>query len=109
MDLNPCIPRSNLGNRMNLFFYYDCFYLILFSFCYVFFCHYYYSANLQIQHYCLYSDSPTLLPLIMPRPPSNFGALIFYLSDAMRIWISGQYALPKSAGDHVTGQFVYEY
>ena len=24
----------------------------------------------QIQHYCLYSDSPTLLPLMMPRPPA---------------------------------------
>ena len=36
----------------------------------IFFCHYYYSANLQIQHYCLYSDSPTLLLLMMPRPPA---------------------------------------
>ena len=23
-----------------------------------------------IQHYCLYSDSPTFLPLMMPRPPA---------------------------------------
>ena len=35
-----------------------------------FFCQYYYSANLQIQHYCLYPDSPTSLPLMMPRPPA---------------------------------------
>ena len=26
--------------------------------------------TMQIQHYCLYSDSPTLLPLMMPRPPA---------------------------------------
>ena len=36
-----------------------------------FFCHYYYSANLQIQHYRLYSVSPTLLLLIVPRPPAH--------------------------------------
>ena len=42
----------------------------LYSFFYVFFCHYYYSANLQIQHYCFYSDSPTLLPFMMPKPPA---------------------------------------
>ena len=24
----------------------------------------------RIQHYCLYSDSPTCLPLMMPRPPA---------------------------------------
>ena len=45
------------------------------NFCFIdfflcFFCHYYYSANLQIQHYCLYSLSPTLLLLMMPRPPA---------------------------------------
>ena len=44
-------------------------YLFIYFF-YVFFCHYYYSANLQIQHYCLYSVSPTLLLLMMPRPPA---------------------------------------
>ena len=39
-------------------------------FFYAFFCHYYYSANLHIQHYCLYSVSPTLLLLMMLRPPA---------------------------------------
>ena len=50
---------------VHLFIYFFC----LFIFFYVF-CHYYYSANLQIQHYCLYSVSPTLLLLMMPRPPA---------------------------------------
>ena len=45
------------------------FFIIIFFYIY-FFGHYYYSANLQIQHYCLYSDSPTLLPLMMHRPPA---------------------------------------
>ena len=39
-------------------------------FFFFFFFHYYYSAYLQIQHYCLYSVSPTLLLLMMPRPPA---------------------------------------
>ena len=26
--------------------------------------------TVQSQHYCLYSDSPTLLLLMMPRPPA---------------------------------------
>ena len=33
----------------------------------IFFCHYYYSANMQIQHYGLYSVSPTLLLLGLQR------------------------------------------
>ena len=64
------MPGSNLRNRMIFF---------------MFFCHYYYSANLQLSQflmvflptlansthdYCLYSVSPTLLPLMMPRPPA---------------------------------------
>ena len=61
-----CVPGSNLGNRMFFLFFYD-FFIYLFI---LFFCHYYYSANLQIQHYCLYSVSPTLLLLMMPRPPA---------------------------------------
>ena len=43
----------------------------IFIYIYIFlnvFCHDYYSANLQIQHYCRYSDSPTLFALMMPRP-----------------------------------------
>ena len=56
---------------MTCFFFFVLFFLFfLFIFFYVFFYHYYYSANLQIQHYCLYSVSPTLLLLMMPRPPA---------------------------------------
>ena len=46
----------------------------------IIFCHYYYSANLQIQHYCLYSDSPTLLPLMMPRPPALSALRYLYIT-----------------------------
>ena len=51
------------------FFFFFFFFLIFF---YVFFfCHYNYSANLHIQHDCLYSVSPTFfLPLMMSRPPT---------------------------------------
>ena len=27
-------------------------------------------VTVQIQHHCLYSDSPSLLSLVMPRPPA---------------------------------------
>ena len=52
------------------FFFFDFFNLFIFCVFFFFFCHYYYSANLQIQHYCLYSVFPTLLLLMMPRPPA---------------------------------------
>ena len=35
--------------------------------------------TVQIQHYCLYSVSPTLLLLMMPRPPAP-SALWFYMN-----------------------------
>ena len=64
-----------------LFFLFLCCFFILFVcffFFFVFFyCHYNYSANLQFQHYCLYSVSPTLLLHMMPRPPA-LSALRFY-------------------------------
>ena len=53
-----------------IFFFFFFFFLIFFYLFFMFFCHYHYSANLQIQHYCLYSVSPTLLLLMMPRPPA---------------------------------------
>ena len=46
-----------------------------------FFCQYYYSANLQIQHYCLYSVSPTLLLLMMPWPPAP--SALWFLNYAL--------------------------
>ena len=56
--------ESRKSHDFSFFFFY------LFFFLCFFFGHYYYSANLQIQHYCLYSVSPTLLLLMMPRPPA---------------------------------------
>ena len=38
--------------------------------------------TVQIQHYCLYSDLPTLLPLMMPRPPVP-SALLFFKGIAL--------------------------
>ena len=74
VDLNPCIPGSKnwhkrFDSRNSRFFFCFSFYLFIFLFFY-FFCHYYNSANLEIQHYCLYSVSPTLLLLMMSRPPA---------------------------------------
>ena len=48
------------------------------------FCHYYYSAN---QQHCLYSDFPTLLPLMMPRPPvpSALWVFFFFLRNKKKI------------------------
>ena len=57
------------SRELHGFFLVFFFIIYLFIF-YVFFCHYYYSANLLTQHYCLYSVSPTLLLLMMPRPPA---------------------------------------
>ena len=53
-----------------LLFIYLFIYFFFYVFFFFFFGHNYYSANLQIQHYCLYSVSPTLLLLMMPRPPA---------------------------------------
>ena len=61
MDFELMYPGFESRNRM----YFFIIFLLLFFLC---FCHYYYSANLHIQHYCLYLDSPTLLPLMMLRP-----------------------------------------
>ena len=68
--LNLCLAGSNLGDAMDFFFFFFFFDFFIYYFLLCFFYHYYYSANLQIQHYCLYSVSPTLLLLMMPRPPA---------------------------------------
>ena len=34
--------------------------------------------TVRIQHYCLYSDSPILLPLMMPRPPAPAALCFVY-------------------------------
>ena len=68
MDFEHVYPGFESRESHEFFFYY--FFYLFFMF---FFCHYYYSANLQTQHYCLYSDSPTLLPVMMPRPPALSG------------------------------------
>ena len=66
VDFEPMCPGFE-SRVLHFFFFFD--FLIYLSFL-CFFCHYYYSANLRIQHYCLYSVSPTLLLLMMPRPPA---------------------------------------
>ena len=67
-DFEPMCPgfESRVSHDFFFFFFDFLMYLFFLSF----FCHYYYSANWQIQHYCLYSVSPTLLLLMMPRPPA---------------------------------------
>ena len=62
VDFEPMCPGFESRESHDFFF--------IIYFFYVFFCHYYHSANLQIQHYCLYPVSPTLLLLMMPRPPA---------------------------------------
>ena len=67
VDFEPMCPGYDSRETHDFFF----FFIFLFIFFFMFFCcHYYNSANLQIQHYCLYSVSPTLLLLMMPRPPA---------------------------------------
>ena len=61
MDFEPMYPGFE-SRELNVF-------IGFFTLCF-FFGHYYYSANMQIQHYCLYSVSPTLLPLMIPRSPA---------------------------------------
>ena len=46
------------------------FFLLFFYLFFMFFVIIITVKNLQIQHYCLYSVSPTLLLLMMPRPPA---------------------------------------
>ena len=92
MDFEPMCPGFESRESHDVFFFYFFFYLFFYLFIYLFiyffiiylfiylffflcfffffFGHNYYSANLQIQHYCLYSVSPTLLLLMMPRPPA---------------------------------------
>ena len=60
VDFEPMYPGFETRELHDFFF---------FLFIY-FFCHYSYSENLQIHHYCLYSVSPTSLLLMMPRPPA---------------------------------------
>ena len=58
MDFEPMHPGFELGNRIIFFFFFFMFFFFFFlSF-----------VTVQIQHYCLYSDSPSLLSLVMPRP-----------------------------------------
>ena len=64
VDFDPCIPGSNLGNCVIFFFYYFFYFFSFMFFVYLFI------ITVQIQHYCLYSDSPTLLPLMMAKPPA---------------------------------------
>ena len=68
MDFELMCPGFESRESHDFFFFFNFF--IYYFFFYVFFCLYYDSANLQIQHYCLYSVSPTLLLLMMPRPPA---------------------------------------
>ena len=60
MDFEPMCPGFESRKSHDFFFFFYDFFIYLFIF--VFFCrHYYYSANLQIQHYCFYSVSRSLL------------------------------------------------
>ena len=71
-DFEPMCPgfESREWHDFFLFFIFLFFNVFIYFFFFVIFGHYYYSANLQIQHFCLYSVSPTLLLLMMPRPPA---------------------------------------
>ena len=81
VDLQPMSPGFESRKLHDFFFFFWFFFMF-------FFCHYYYSANLQFQHYCLYSVSPTLWLLMMPRPPAP-SALWFFcaLVGIAKIWI----------------------
>ena len=72
MDFEPMCPEFESRESHDFFFFFFLIFLFfIYLFIYFFFvCYYYYSANLQIPHYCLYSVSPTLLLLMMPRPPA---------------------------------------
>ena len=62
--LSVSISLRNLYNSLNSIkeIYIDiCFFFVFFFAIFI---------TMPIQHFCLYSDSPTLLPLIMPRPPA---------------------------------------
>ena len=50
-------------------FFYVFFFFFFLSFVTV---HYFFLSfvTVQIQHYCIYSDSSSLLSLVMPRPPA---------------------------------------
>ena len=50
-------------------FFYVFFFFFFFVICYsaLFFWSF---VTVQIQHYCIYSDSSSLLSLVMPRPPA---------------------------------------
>ena len=63
------------SRKLHIFFFFFFFFFDLFFF-YVFFLgHYYYSANLQIQHYCVYSVSYFITPYDA-LASSAFSALI---------------------------------
>ena len=74
VDFEPMYP--GFESRKSHVFFLKIFYIFFFMF-FFFFCYYYYSANLQIQHYCLYSVSPTLLLLMMPRPQAPSALWLF--------------------------------
>ena len=85
VDFEPMYPgfqsRESPEFFLLIFFYY------FFMFFFVFFVIITTVQFLQIQHYCLYSDSPTLLPLMMPMPPAP-SALWFYLSFNSDFFVS---------------------
>ena len=59
----PYILNSNLDDR--IFFFVGFVVTVV-----VFWVFFFIIITVRIQHYCLYSDSPNLLPFIMPRPPA---------------------------------------
>ena len=61
VDFHPYFLGTNLGNRiifLLIYFFYFIYFFAIF-------------ITVQIRHYCLYSDSHTLLPLMMPRPRAS--------------------------------------
>ena len=67
VDFDLCILGSNLGNHI-IFFY--GFFFFFFVICYSALFFFLSFVTVQIQHYCIYSDSSSLLSLVMPRPPA---------------------------------------
>ena len=70
VDFKQMFPGIESRGSHEFFFYY------FFYFFLCVFCHYYYSANLQIQHYCLYSDSSTFITPYDAQASSAFSALV---------------------------------
>ena len=62
VDFEPMHPGFESRESHNFFFMF--FFVICHSAFFLSF------VTVQIQHYCIYSDSPSLLSLVMPRPPA---------------------------------------